>query len=284
MATTEFYSWVGKSLIVDGSTFFTFYGQDFNPNVPSLPSSWDINTTYASWETSYNLNWFSVGNEVCCGAFILSNDDPNNSVYASWDMYFEKSYDGVNYHSAWWGDSSWLEIPADKSLLQYYYVWVDEDEIWIWETYYRFHIERSSTDGSGDYIDIPFTISNLSFDDSLHKSGYLWVEWRYLCYTDATQWSSWYKHKINYDSGYSGGSWDAGYIWIPDGEPGLIYYTDAYGTVRRTHFASSWYWGSRSWTKWYIYVSNWTTPANWYGYLCFVDGMGKLMRMWNGEP
>ena len=284
MATSVHNSWVGKSLIIDWSTFFTFYWQDFNPNLPSRPSSWSSVTT--SWETSYNLSWFQVGNEVCCCVVVFLNDSQTDSVYMSWDMDFQKSYNGSTYYSAWWSDSSWRSVGANSRNAVYYYVGIDDDEIWLWETYYRFHIEWSSTDGSHDKIDIPFTVSNLSFDDSLHKSWYFRVESNYLCYTDWTRWSRGYKHKINYDTGYSWWSGDPWYVWIPSSNDNHIYYTSSNGTVRRTHISSSWYgWSySPSWAKpWMIWVSDWGYK-DWYGYLCYVNSRGELRRIWNWEP
>lgn len=287
MATSVHNSWVGKSMLIDESTFFTFYWQDFNPNVPSRPSEWQSVTT--SWETSYNLSWFQVGNEVCCWVFVFLNDSQTDSVYISWDMDFQKSYNGSTYYSAWWSDSSWGSVSKNSRFATYYYVGVDDDEIWLWETYYRFHIEWSSTDWNSWTINIPFTVSNLSFDDSLHKSWYFRVEWNYLCYTDWTRWSRGYKHKINYDTGYSWWSGDPWYVWIPSSNDNHIYYTSANGTVRRTHVSSSWYgyyWGNYapSWAKsWMIWVSD-GGYEDWYGYLCYVNSRGQLRRMWNWEP
>lgn len=287
MATSVHNSWVGKSMLIDWSTFFTFYWQDFNPNVPSRPSEWQSVTT--SWETSYNLSWFQVGNEVCCWVFVFLNDSQTDSVYISWDMDFQKSYNGSTYYSAWWSDSSWGSVSKNSRFATYYYVGVDDDEIWLWETYYRFHVEWSSTDWNSWTINTPFTVSNLSFDDSLHKSWYFRVEWNYLCYTDWTWWSRGYKHKINYDTGYSWWSGDPWYVWIPSSNDNHIYYTSANGTVRRTHTSSSWYgyyWGNYapSWAKsWMIWVSD-GGYEDWYGYLCYVNSRGQLRRMWNWEP
>ena len=287
MATSVYYSWVGKSLIVNDDTFFTFYWQDFNPNVPDRPDTWYYDETRTTWETSYNLSWFQVGNEVCCCLFMFKNSSSNN-VYISRDLDFQKSYNGSTYYSAWWSESGGFE--AEKGVIaHYYYVGIDDDEIWLWETYYRFHIEWSSTDWNSWTINIPFTVSNLSFDDSLHKSWYFRVEWNYLCYTDWIRWSRGYKHKINYDTGYNWWSGNPWYVWIPSSNDNHIYYTSANGTVRRTHTSSSWYgyyWGNYapSWAKsWMIWVSNWGYQ-DWYGYLCYVNSQWQLRRMWNWEP
>lgn len=286
MATSVLYSWTWKSLIVDWSTLFTFYGKDFNPNVPT-PSEWTKENTYASWETSFDLTWFAVGNEVCCCLFWFENNAEDN-VYVSWDMYFQKSYNGSTYYYAGWSDSRWATVLRNWRYYYYYYAWIDDDEIWIWETYYRFHIEWSSTDGSTGTINIPFRVSNLSFDDSLHPSWYLWVEWGYLCYTDGTwfeMWNPWYwyKHRIKYDTGYDWWRWDPWYIWVGSWTTWRIYYTDAYWVVRRTHLADQWYGSRRYGTSWYIYVSDGDTQDG-YWYLCFVDGNGELRRLWNWVP
>lgn len=285
MATTVNYSWVGKSLIIDWSTFFTFYGQDFNPNIPSFPSGWNSVTT--SWETSYNLSWFQVGNEVCCWAFVFSNNSSTDSISLSRTMDFQKSGNGWTYYSAWWTESGSGSTAPGTLFARYYYAGIDDDEIWLGETYYRFHIERTSSDGSSGTINIPFTISNLDFDDNLHTAGYLWIEWNYLCYIDWTRNGSGYKHKINYDIWYNWWSGTPWYLWIPSSSgDNHIYYTSAWGTVRRTHISSSWYWGNYApaWAKtWMIWVSD-GDYTEWYWYLCYVNWAWQLRRMWNWTP
>ena len=287
MATSEYYSWIGKSLIVNGDTFFTFYGKDVDANRPPLPSPRTPSTTYASWETSYNLSWFQPCNEVWCCALMFKNWG-SSSVTLSFDLDFQKSGDGITYYSAWWAQHVSFSISANAIRLWYNSVGVDYDEIRIWETYYRFHITWTSTDWSSWTINLPFTVSNLSFDDSKHNSWYLWVEWNYLCYTDAIFVTSWYKHKINYDTGYNWWSGDPWYVWIPSSNDNHIYYTSADGTVRRTHISSSWYGYysgnyAPSWAKsWMIWTSN--GDVGWYGYLCYVNSQWQLRRMWNWEP
>lgn len=285
MSTTVHYSWVGESIIIDGDTFYTFYGKDFNPNVPSFPSSWSTATT--SWETSYNLSWFQVGNEVCAGLFVFDNNSLNNSVYISWDMEFQLYvWWSWYFPSDWWSDSRWAEASPNSWYAYYYYAGIDSDEIRPWTTQYRFHIEWSSDDWSSGTINIPFSVSNLSFDTSLHDSWYFWVEWDNLCYTDWTRWNSWYKHKINYDTGYNWWSGDPWYVWIPSANDNHIYYTASNGTVRRTHVSSQWYgWNyAPSWAKhWNIWVSDGNYEDG-YGYLCYVNNVGELRRMWNWAP
>lgn len=285
MATTEYYTWIGKSLIVNWDERYTFFGKDLNPNVPSWPSTWDKDTTSASWETSYDLSWFQVWNEVCCCLFTFYNDDEDNSVTVNWRLEFQlRVWWSWYLPPDWWVSTDSIRLGAGSRRCQYYYAWVDSDEIRPWVSQYRFHIEWSSTDWSSGTINLPFSISNLSFDTSLHSSWYLWVEWENLCYTDWTRnyGARWYKHIIHHDS-YTGWSGDPWYIWIRSGSSWYIYYTDAYGTVRRTHYASQRYGGSKSWSPWYIYVSN-GDYTEWYWYLCFVDWDWTLRRLWNGEP
>lgn len=285
MATSVYYSSVGKSLLDNWSTFFTFYWKDFNPNVPTWTAT-SQNEMTTSWETSYNLSWFQVGNEVCCCLFWFDNAGASN-VYVSWDMDFQHKI-WSQWYSAWWSESNWADVMNNGWYMHYYYAWIDDDEIRPWYSDYRFHIEWSSTDGSTGTINIPFSISNLSFDDSLHTSGYLWIEWTHLCYTDATHNSQWYKHKINYDSNYSWWSWSPGYIrvWDSSSADKYIYYTDANWTVRRTYYSNAWYgWSySPSWAKkWNIRVSDWDY-TEWYWYLCFVDRTWELRRICNWTP
>ena len=160
------------------------------------------------------------------------------------------------------------------------YFWIDDDEIWEWVSNYKV-----IWDMLDDSAEVSFTVSNLSIDSNTHRSWYLWIEWANLCYTDATWWTQWYKHKINYDSytWWSGNPW---YIRVPSGTTWYIYYTDAYGTVRRTHMADERYWWNwfPSWAReWSIRVSD-GDYTEWYGYLCFIDGNWECRRLWNWVP
>ena len=291
MATTVYYSATGKSLLDNWSNFFTFYWKDFNPNVPTRPAT-SQNQMTASWETSYDLADFQPGNEVCCCLFWFKNSGSDN-VYVSWDMYFKKKV-WSTYYSEWmWHTSGWASISSDGGwYMYYYYVWIDYDEIQSWYSNYRFEIEWSSTDWSTDTIYCPISVSNLSFDSSFHKPWYLWIEWEYLCYTDASYYGyQWYKHKINHDS-YSWPIKDPWYIRIPSSSSDTrIYYTDAYGVTRRTHVASDRYsptWTPNTWYVWTQYagkmrVPTWDTEDG-YWYLCYVDSGWYKRRMWNGTP
>ena len=76
-----------------------------------------------------------------------------------------------------------------------YIFWVDKDEIRPWYSNYYVHY-NSSTDLSNQVCIYPtFTASNLSIDSTLHRSGYMWISWNHLCYTDNTWdeiWQYWY--------------------------------------------------------------------------------------------
>lgn len=272
------YSKVWKWIAIDGSEFFTFYGKDFNPNVPSFPS-WETATCYQE-TSSFNLTWFQPWNEVWCYVW-------NVNCTASGNLYVESSfqaYKNGSWTTTW--DYDWsFSVDSGDLYMWYMYFWVDSDEIWDYATQYRIVTNRELWSEWNSNI-TSFTVSNLSFDSNTHRSWYLRIEWNYLCYTDATySWSTGYKHKINYDS-YTWWSWDPWYIRVPSWTTWYIYYTDAYGVVRRTHMADERYWGNYfpSWAReWSIRVSN-GDYTEWYGYLCFIDGNWECRRMWNGTP
>lgn len=275
------YSWVGKWIAINWSTRYTFYGKDFNPNVPSLPS-W--NTFTCSDETSnFNLAGFQPWNEVGC---YVRNVTTSNQV---WDLYVE-SFFKRGWVTTWQYDRSFRTSSAYEVYTWYMYFWVDDDEIWSGSGSYTIETNRELRfDWWGsdwdNWLTTNFTVSNLSIDSDKHRSWHLWVEWNYLCYTDATWWTQWYKHKINYDTWYSWWSGDAGYVWIPSGTTWRIYYTDAYGVVRRTHLADTRYgWSYYPWASTgYIYASD-GNYLDGYWYLCFVDGNWELRRLWNWVP
>lgn len=269
---------VWKWVAVDWSTWYTFYGKDFNPNVPSFPSGWE--TIRCSDETSsFNLSWFQPWNEVWCYVWNV------NTWWVTWRLYVEFSLKRGG--STVWTYDQTFYTDSNPVWAWYVYFWVDDDEIWTESGSYTIVFNREfrpdwwSTEWES-WLTTNFIVTNLSFDDSLHKSWYLWVEWRYLCYTDAVWGSRGYKHKINYDS-YTWWSWYPWYIRVPSWTSWYIYYTDEYWTVRRTHFGDERYGWSKYWTRWYIYVSD-GGYEDWYWYLCFVDGNWELRRMGNWTP
>ena len=269
-----------KGIEIDGDTFFTFYGQDFNPNMPNIWGWW---TTFAASDetTSFNLTWFQPWNEVGC--LVLTFD-----ITGDCSLYIE--YEFQQY--IWWWQTSWAYSDTyyvwAPQACSYLYFGVDYDEIWDNTNQYRIVVNRECSDGTWEnWIINNFTVSNLSIDSGYHNSWYLWIEWNNLCYTDAIFWSMWFKHKINYDTWYNWWSGDPWYIWIPSWTTWRIYYTDAYGTVRRTHLASEWYgwsWSPSSAKTGRIRVSNGREAEDGYWYLCFVDGNGEIRRLWNGVP
>lgn len=276
MATLDYHK-IWKWIEINWSTFYTFYGKDFNPNVPTI-QGWT--TIWVSQETSnFNLTWFQPWHEVWCLVLVL------NHWWTTWTRYIEAEFQ--SYVWGWqtkWSSVYNYSVTGWQRYMAYIYFWVDDDEIRDESNQYRIVINREYSDWTWDnWITTNFTVSNLSIDSYLHGSWYLRIEWNYLCYTDWTHGSSWYKHKINYDTWYSWWSWDPWYIRIPSWTTWRIYYTDEYWVVRRTHMADERYWWAMYWYTWYIYVSDWDAE-DWYWYLCFVDGNWELRRMGNWTP
>ena len=279
-----------KWVAIDWTTMQTFYGEDFNPNLFTFPSS--RSSVSASWQTtSFDLSWFQVWNEVGVHVFEIQ---PSETT--SWTIYS----DFLRYDWSWWSTmwtTSWnWPFQVDYIYWYYSYWWVDDDEIRPWYTKYKCHIYWP---WSLDFYSPEFTVSNLSFDDTLHDPWYLWVEWSYLCYTDwiwweSWNWNKWYKHKIKYDSNFSEYVWTnySWKIWLETDVVRRIYYVDQYWYKRRTYEASNWF-GYPSWqwrnvgsdkkgklrTPW---VYDWW--EYWYWHLCFVNQWWYLMRILNWNP
>jgi hypothetical protein len=281
---------VWKGIAIDWSERFTFYGKNFNPNVPSLPS-WNTFSCYGQ-TSNFNLTWFQPWNEVWC--YIWNID----VQWHWWDNIYVESYI-QRYNWGSWSDLWWYTwsgtVDANDALWAWYmYFWVDSDEIWNYDSQYRILTNREVGSQWENWKITNFTVSNLSIDDTLCRPWYLRVEWTNLCYTDATWWDGWHygygwKHKINYDTNYNGWSWNPWYMWIPSSSTDRrIYYVDAYWTVRRTQVADEryggwWYVGTnyagRMWCPW-----PYDDMYDWYGYLCYVDGWWYKRRMWNWTP
>ena len=283
------YSQVWHWISIDGSTLYDFYGKNFNPNVPAIPG-WNTFTCYQQ-TSNFNLTGFQPWNEVWCYIRNISDINP-------WHLYVEAFLQVYR----WWWQYLWGlywefdETSWDVTYAWYMYFWVDSDEIWDYGTEYRIITNWEYTPSWWTkqwetWKTVAFTVSNLNIDTTLCKPWYLWIEWNNLCYTDATWWDwwhpwYWWKHKINYDTWYNWWTWEPWYIWIPSGVSWRIYYVDAYGIVRRTHYADTRYWGSShpSWAiPWRIWVSDWNANT-WYWYLCFIDWNWEQMRMWNWTP
>lgn len=272
-----------KSLVENGSTLYTIFWRDFNPRDSDLPQVWP--ETQASWEASYNLSWFQCGNEVCFCMVNLSVEWLQGSTL-TYSMSFQKYKNW--WQNAWWNDS-WTEYAPypDYWSSYWYYVWVDYDEIRTDATRYRFLLQVSWWWVS--WQEAPeFTISNLSFDNSLHSSWYMWVEWTNLCYTDASYSSTqWYAHRINMDTAYTATNvWsdNAWYIWLPNSSnDNHIYYIDANWYTRRTKESQT-RWDEDSGSvssdnKWYMRVSNWWDW--WYAHLCYINNIWFKRRIIN---
>ena len=287
---------IWKWVEVDGSTLFTFYWQDFNPDVPSYPSSF-LYTDATQQTSTFDLSGFQPWHEVGCWVVDLRIYWPHSAYSNTLHADFER-YDG-SWDYDWSYSTSFTikSLPDDawedeyKGYWLYMYFWVDTDEVWEWYSKYRIHWYTTNWDL--DFYSPEFTVSHLSIDDTLHKAGYLWVEWYNLCYTDNTGsavWQSWYgyKHKIAYDSWYSSYVWteNSGYIRLDDNNILQIYYVDADGNRRRTYASSARYGGNVNvWSenKWYMRVW-WDTVAQWYGHLCFVAPNGSKRRILNWPP
>ena len=277
MATLDYHK-IWKWIEIDWSTFYTFYWQDFNPNVPSIPA---FTSAWASQETSnFNLVWFQPWHEVWCLVLVFNMD-------VSWSLYIESEFQAYiwGWQTTWSGSRTYSVTTTQY--MTYIYFWVDDDEIRDYSSQYRIVVNREFSDWTWEnWIKTDFTVSNLSIDSDFHTSWYLWVEWENLCYTDWVHHDLWYKHKIQRDS-YNWGSWTPWHIRIPNSSTQKrIYYVDAYWTVRRTHVASDRYGGW--WYVWSSYAGSIRVPTGdmeyWYWYLCYVDSWGYKRRLGNWEP
>ena len=277
MAVSVEYNKIGKWIAADWSTLQVYYGADFNPSPFTRPSRTSVTATNVA--TSFDLDWFQPWHEVWCWVFVLSaNASYSGTLWGDFERY------NWSWSFAW--DFSWdLEIDSWTRWAAYMYFWVDEDEIRSWYSKYRIHYY--TVDNTVNFYSPEFTISNLSIDSWEYRSWYLWVEWRHLCYTDATLGSRWYKHKIAYDNNYStllgGSEW---YIWLDENDNLRIYYVDEYWTKRRTYSSDYRYDGNVNvWSgkKWFMRVSDWDMEDG-YGHLCFVAPNWSKRRILNWPP
>lgn len=283
MALTIDYCETWKWLKIDWSTFYTFYGKNFNPNVPTIPT-WD---TFEADDTtsSFNLLWFQPWHEVGCSVINVNNIEDIDAYLFFY--FYQDGYDS-------WVNNFWLiHFSTEYATYGYYaYFWIDDDEIWEWTSNYSYEwvITTDRYDASSsariDTASGSFSVSNLSFDDSKHQSWYLWIQWSSLCYIDWTSNTRWYKHTIGTDN-YYWWTWEPWYIWIPSWwSDKHIYFTDAYWDIRRTEASELRYWWASypSWAEtWRIWVSNWDY-TQWYWYLCYIDGSWQQRRIGNWTP
>lgn len=279
MGYTVVYNNIWKWVAIDWSTMQTFYGDDFNPTQFDRPDS-RTTITATNETTSFDLVNFQQWHEVWCAVTQIEFD----SDY-SWYLWgdFER------YSGGWWDYDwyYWWNIDSASWQWFYMYFWVDDDEIRPWYTKYRIHY--NSADWVIDFYSPEFTVSNLSFDNSLHDSWYMRVEWSHLCYTDGTHWSRWYKHIIAYDGSYSSSVWssNAWHIWLDEWDNLRIYYVDRNGYRRRTYSSDSRYWWNRNvWSsnKWYMWSSDGSDAIDGYWHLCFVAPNWSKRRILNWPP
>lgn len=281
MAIEVTYNKIWKWVAVDWATLQTFYGADFNPNV-NLPSSF-TSITVVDETTSFNLSGFQPWHEVGC--WVIRLDNTGSSDYTGYlRAYF---YRDNSWWSSWQYDYGNITIEAWWWWSGYIYFWVDYDEIWSWYSTYK--IEYSLIRW-GIIFDSPtFTQTWLSIDSTRYPSWYIRVEWANLCFIDGVQWTTWYKHKIAFDSSYSTNVWsdNAWYIRLDDTDLLRIYYVDEFWNRRRTYPSRERYWGNVNvWSnnKWYMRVSSSWDAEEWYAHLCFIAPNWSKRRILNWPP
>lgn len=272
----------------DGMTW-VLYWDDFNPSVPS----WFLNASECfayNQTTNFDLAWFQPWHEVLWFVYEVTEaywyapqithtihmDFLRSSDWSSWETWwYENITDTRDELSSW--DFQWKR--------RYWYAGVDYDEIWEWYTHYKFHVYTN--DWAYDLYSPTFTVSNLNIDSTRHPAWFMWVEWSHLCYTDATHYSTWYKHKIAYDWNYNSFVWTdySWMIWLDTTTTRKIYYVDEYWYKRRTYAARDWYTPSSPWTNksWAIWTSTWWY-SSWWIHLCFVSSAGDKLRILNWPP
>ena len=283
MAITVNYNKIWKWIAIDWTTRQVFYWDDFNPRQFTRPTSY-TSVSATDETTSFNLSNFQAWNEVWCWVIKLTFPDG-----FSWLLYarFERSSDWINYDTQrqyYWN----IDESAWNYWAWYIYFWIDYDEIRPWYNYYR--IWYHSADGTTiNFYSPTFTVSNLSFDNSWHRWGYMWVEWENLCFVDSCSLNKWFKHKINRDTWYTGTYvWTdkAWYVRIPEySNDSRLYYVDATWYTRRTKESQNWYdidhayaWSSYAW---FIWVSDGDYAEDWYAHLCWIDSAWSKRRICN---
>lgn len=282
MAIEVTYLKTGKWVAVDGSLLQYYYWEDFNPINEQFPSSWNSVTAYEE-TTNFNLSGFQIWNEIWCTVCVVQNTGSSSETMSS--------LSGIFQRYSWWWQTTWTYYFGSETLepggmyAAYLYYGIDDDEVRPWYTRYRVIFDSSAFSGTSP----EFTVSNLSFDSSLHPSWYLRLEWWNLCFTDAYYSSTrWYKHIINRDPSYweyvwSGSKW---HIWLPTtSTDNRIYYVDVDWYKRRTNSSQPRYdtgdayaW---SWAKWHIWVSDAWDMEWWAWHLCYVNSLWYKRRITN---
>ena len=281
-----------KSLVVNWSVVQTAYGKTFNRE-PAYSGWWNWSNWTCSWETSFDLTNFQIGNEVLCFSINLRAGSTANWKKLTVSCQVQKSK-----NSEWVSDWMWRLERSDtvNSWYTYAYSWymgIDKDEIWNDATSYRLKWNWECTNGDTGFTYSFFDISNLSIDTTICPAWALWVEWNHLCYTDNILEEIWYngygyKHKIWYQSWYSSYVWTdkSWMIWIQDSGSyaDRIHYVDSSWYHRATDLPLWWYWwyATAPWKQWYLWV--WAYNADyWYWYLCFVDSSWVKHRIMNPD-
>ena len=278
MAITVDYNQIWEWIAIDWVTKQTFYGADFNPSPFTFPTWW-TSVTATNTTTLFDLTWFQPWHEVGCWVIVLSSDSSyNGTLYADFQRY------DWSWNTTW--SFSWsLQLSAGDTRAWYIYFGVDYDEVWEWYSDYRIHYYTMGNEVNT--YSPNFDESWLSFDDTRHRSWFIWVEWSRLCYTDWTRnWSQGYKHRIAYDSNYSTSVWvdKAWAIWLDSWDNLCIYYVDEYGIKRRTYSSDARYWGNVNvWSSksGYMWVSSSPDMEDWYAHLCFIAPNGSKRRILN---
>ena len=280
-----------------GDWSFYVYWKMFQPYdwADLFRSSWSWDEVYALNETSdFNLSWFQQWNEVF-GWMILVSNQSSSSITCEFTVYLDQY--------VWW---SWW-TPDTSTLYRYetikwktdtdtwanalaFWMWVDPDEIRPWISQYRLRLYAESTLLATKILNV----SNLDFDTTVCNAWYLWVEWSNLCYVPPCyySWSSdtWYKHKIQYDTGYAWATWQTPWmIWIPDDSSDHhIYYTTRNWTVLRTkesyaRVPTASTSSSRRWHIWLTPSTSYSTEETGYNYICYIDYSWVKRRLWTWE-
>lgn len=289
MGATCTYHKIWQWIEFDWSELFNFYWEDFNPNVPSIPSSWTsagVSNETSTFDLSAS-NWQPWHEVWCMVALFEASADWEGVVHT--ENYFQ-AYRNWSWRTTWEYDMD-LNMDLGQPWMYYVYFGIDYDEIWSYSTDYRIRTDRTAENGWGSWTEYTyFTVSWLSIDDEPHNAWYMWVEWRYLCYTDASYTgTSWFKHKIAYDGSRSEYVWtdNAWYIRLDSGDNQRIYYVDSSWMKRRTYPSSQWYGGNAnvgSSNRWYMWVSDWFSQEDWYAHLCFIAPNWNKRRILNWPP
>lgn len=256
---------------------FTWWGKAFNPNDEWVLIYTGGDTGYPdiiSGFSSINLSSYNAWTEVVLWLTVFQWPEvwtwTRSIIDPDWITIWGPSSVSVNLSSGYW---SWA---------------------WAWTGMRHAEISKNWTYTYRSVLpswtlDTTFTVTWLvtsQFDR--FPSGYIWVEWDTLAYTDGCDinWTTdyWYKHRIPNDW-YNGWSWlTPGMIWIDSSDHWKIYFIDSSWIKRRTilwdyQWVTYDWWEMPqtpgTWSAWYIWVE-WTWH---WTYLKFVANDGKVYRI-----